>query len=58
MYRYALQFDIAARNCAEIIRIRQEDDTEHGVPFSSGEIALLWETMNVTSKILIKDTWA
>lgn len=43
MYRYALQFDIAARNCAEIIRIRQEDDTEHGVPFSSGEIALLWE---------------
>lgn len=43
MYRYALQFDIATKNCAEIIRVRQEDDTEHGVPFTNKELSLLWE---------------
>ena len=42
IYRYALQFDITTKNCAEIIRIRQEDDTEHGIPFTPKEISLLW----------------
>ena len=36
MYRYALQFDIVAKNCAEFVRIGNEDDTESGVPFTAG----------------------
>ena len=42
MYRYALQFDIVTKNCAEFVRIGKEDDTENGVPFTQEELDLLW----------------
>ena len=43
MYRYALQFDIVAKNCAKFVRIGNEDDTESGVPFTAGERQKLWD---------------
>ncbi len=43
MYRYAMQFDIVAKNCAELVRINKEDDTESGVPFTAEEIRKLWD---------------
>ena len=43
MYRYALQFDIVAKNCAEFVRIGKEDDTESGIPFTDEEIQKLWD---------------
>lgn len=43
MYRYALQFDIVAKNCAEFVRIGKEDDTESGIPFTNEEIQKLWD---------------
>ena len=43
MYRYALQFDIVAKNCAEFVRIGNEDDTESGVPFTAEERQKLWD---------------
>ena len=36
-------FDIAAKNCAEFVRIGKEDDTESGVPFTAEELQGLWE---------------
>lgn len=43
MYRYALQFDIVTKNCAEFVRIGKEDDTESGVPFTQEDLDLLWK---------------
>ncbi|MCF2570113.1 tyrosine-type recombinase/integrase [Mediterraneibacter glycyrrhizinilyticus] len=43
MYRYALQFDIVAKNCAEFVRIGKEDDTESGIPFTAEERRKLWD---------------
>ena len=47
MYRYALQFDIVAKNCAEFVRIGKEDDTESGIPFTDEEIQKLWDHRDV-----------
>lgn len=47
MYRYALQFDIVAKNCAEFVRIGKEDDTESGIPFTDEEIQKLWDHKDV-----------
>ncbi len=43
MYRFALQFDIVTKNCASFVQIRQENDTESGVPFTPEELAALWK---------------
>ena len=43
MYRYALQFEIVTKNCAEFVRIGKEDDTESGIPFTNEEIQKLWD---------------
>lgn len=43
MYRYALQFDIVMKNCAEFVRINKEDDTERGVPFTQEDLRRLWD---------------
>lgn len=43
IYRYALQFEIITKNCAEFVRIGKEDDTESGIPFTEEELRKLWE---------------
>ena len=43
IYRYALQFDIVTKNCAEFVRISKEDDTERGVPFTREDLRRLWD---------------
>lgn len=42
MTKYALANDLAEKNYAQFIRIKIDDDDEHGVPFSETDIQKLW----------------
>lgn len=43
MYSYCMQFEIVEKNYSQYIKITKEDDSEHGVPFTSEEIKKLWQ---------------
>lgn len=43
MDRYALANDICEKGYAQFVRIKTEDDDEHGVPFSDRDLKTLWE---------------
>ena len=43
MDRYAMANDIIEKGYAGFIRIKSEDDDEHGVPFSDEELGILWK---------------
>ncbi|MBR3561932.1 MAG: site-specific integrase [Oscillospiraceae bacterium] len=50
MYKYALEYELASKNYAQFVTIKQPDDTESGVPFTKEEIALLWANVDTPSE--------
>lgn len=53
MYKYALKYDLAAKNYSEFLEIHKPDDDEHGIPFSPDEISRLWE---LSDNVVIQKT--
>lgn len=47
MGKYALEFDIVAKDYASFIIVNKEDDTEPGVPFTEDELKMLWENKDL-----------
>ena len=43
MYQYAEANNLCDKNYAQFVRIDQEDDDEHGVPFTDSELIILWD---------------
>ena len=43
MYKYAIQFELVAKDYSQYIRITKEDDDTQGVPFTKDELLLLWK---------------
>lgn len=43
MYAYAIKYDIADKDYSVYLKIKIEDDEEHGVPFSDEDIRKLWD---------------
>ncbi len=43
MYQYAEANNLCDKNYAQFVRIDQEDDDEHGVPFTNIELKKLWD---------------
>lgn len=42
MYAYAEKYDLCEKDYSKHVSIKIENDTEHGVPFSAEELAVLW----------------
>lgn len=42
LYRYAVQFELVAKDYSQYTRITKEDDDTQGVPFTLEELRLLW----------------
>lgn len=42
LYRYAVQFELVAKDYSQYTRITKEDDDTQGVPFTPEELRLLW----------------
>lgn len=42
MYKYAIYSEIVSENKALYVRVKVDDDTEHGTPFSDREMQVLW----------------
>ena len=42
MYQYAEANNLCDKNYAQFVRIDQEDDDEHGIPFTDSELLILW----------------
>ena len=52
--KYALANDLIEKNYAQFIRIKIEDDDEHGVPFSEKDLQKLWKNQkNDTVEMLL-----
>ena len=43
MYKYAVQYELVAKDYSQYTRITKEDDDTQGVPFTAAELSLLWE---------------
>lgn len=43
MYKYAVQFELVAKDYSQYTKITKEDDDAQGVPFTREELALLWQ---------------
>lgn len=43
MFKYAVQFELVAKDYSQYTRITKEDDDTQGVPFTPEELHLLWE---------------
>lgn len=43
MYTYAIMFEITDKNQAAYLRVKEENDNIHGVPFSDEELKILWQ---------------
>lgn len=43
MYKYALKYEIVDKDYSAFLYIPKEDDDEAGVPFSAGELKILWK---------------
>ena len=54
MYKYAIANDIVKKDYSAFIEITQDDDDEHGIPFSKADIKKLWdEKENEIAEMLI-----
>ena len=54
MYKYAIANDIVKKDYSAFIEIIQEDDDEHGIPFSKTDIKKLWDAKeNEIAEMLI-----
>lgn len=47
MYKYAVQFELVAKDYSQYTRITKEDDDTQGVPFTKEELQLLWKNKNL-----------
>ena len=47
MYKYAVQYELVAKDYSQYTRITKEDDDTQGVPFTSEELLLLWQHKDV-----------
>lgn len=45
-FDFADRSDLLRKNPAKFLRVNREEDDEHGVPFSAGELRVLWEHQN------------
>lgn len=43
LYKYAEANDLCEKNYAKFVKIKKDDDTEHGVPFSESDLRILWK---------------
>lgn len=43
VFKYAIANDLANKNYAQFVRIKIENDDEHGVPFSESDLKKLWK---------------
>lgn len=43
MYDYAAANDICDKDYASFVKMKTEDDTEHGIPFTDQELKILWQ---------------
>lgn len=43
MYKYAVQFELVAKDYSQYTRITKEDDDTQGLPFTHEELRMLWE---------------
>lgn len=54
LYKYAIANDIVKKDYSAFIEITQDDDDEHGIPFSKADIKKLWdEKENEIAEMLI-----
>ena len=54
LYKYAIANDIVKKDYSAFIEIIQEDDDEHGIPFSKTDIKKLWDAKeNEIAEMLI-----
>ena len=47
MYKYAMQFELVAKDYSAYTQINKEDDDEQGVPFTLDELQRLWQHKDV-----------
>lgn len=47
MYKYAVQFELVAKDYSQYTRITKEDDDTQGIPFTKEELQLLWKNKNL-----------
>lgn len=47
MYRYAVQFELVAKDYSQYTKITKEDDDAQGVPFTREELSLLWQHKDI-----------
>lgn len=50
VYKYALEYELCSKDYSRFIVIKQQDNTESGVPFTKEEIALLWAKVDTESE--------
>lgn len=43
MYKYAVQYELVAKDYSQYTRITKEDNDTQGVPFTQTELQQLWE---------------
>ena len=55
MYQYAEANNLCEKNYAQFVRIDQDDDDEHGIPFTTAELKKLWDNKDneVVEMILV-----
>lgn len=55
MYAYAEKYELCEKDYSVHVKIKREDDDEHGIPFSDKELTVLWQhqTAPVVEFILI-----
>ena len=47
MYKYAVQFELVAKDYSQYTRITKEDDDTQGIPFTREELQLLWKHKDI-----------
>ena len=55
MYKYAMSNNLCTKDYSSYVEITQDDDDEHGIPFTDEDLKKLWETKEneVSEMILI-----
>ena len=47
IYKYAVQYELVAKDYSQYTRITKEEDDTQGVPFTQAELQLLWEHKDI-----------
>lgn len=47
MYKYAVQYELVAKDYSQYTRITKEDDDTQGIPFTKEELLLLWQHKDI-----------